>query len=109
MQSNQENFNELEEVAVEAPGTSYKPEKKKLSGKKVAIVITDGFEESEFSEPYRILTEEDARVDVISLKSGVILSWKDHNWGNEFPVDKTIDEVNAQSYDALVLPGGVIN
>src|SRR5436853_5397130 len=81
----------------------------KLSGKKVAIVVTDGFEESEFSKPYETLKDSGAEVDVISLKPGKIKAWRHTEWGKETEVDKTIDSVKADDYDALVLPGGVMN
>jgi protease I len=71
--------------------------------------MTDGFEESEFTMPYKALKDAGAEVEIISLKSGKIKSWKDKNWGKETEVDKTIDEVSEADYDALVLPGGVMN
>ena len=80
-----------------------------LAGKKVAIVVTDGFEESEFTVPLEALKDAGASIDIISLKPGSVKSWTNKNWGKEFTVDKTIDEVDAHDYDALVLPGGVIN
>ena len=83
--------------------------KKNLQGKKVAIVITNGFEESEFTEPNKALLDAGATVDVISLKSGNVKSWKDKDWGHEVKVDKSIDDARASDYDALVLPGGVMN
>lgn len=83
--------------------------KKNLENKKVAVVVTDGFEESEFTVPLEALKTAGASVDVISLKPGSVRSWTKKNWGSEFPVDKTIEEVNAQDYDALVLPGGAMN
>jgi len=83
--------------------------KKNLEGKKVAILMTNGFEESEFSKPYEALKDARAEVEIISLEKGRIKSWKDKNWGSETEVDKTIQEVSASEYDALVLPGGVLN
>src|SRR5438105_2490582 len=80
-----------------------------LSGKKVAIVVTDGFEESEFTTPIGALKKAGASTEVISIKPGKVKSWTNKNWGKEFTVDKTIDEVDAHDYDALVLPGGVMN
>ncbi|SHI52171.1 protease I [Mesonia phycicola] len=77
--------------------------------KKVAILATDGFEEVEFTSPKEALEKENFEVDVISIKSGKIKSWDVDNWGAEFDVDKTIDQVSAKQYNALVLPGGVIN
>jgi protease I len=81
----------------------------KLNGKKVAILATDGFEQSEFEEPLKTLKQEGATVDVISLKKGTIRSWKNKNWGEEFVANMSIEEANSTDYDALVLPGGVMN
>lgn len=80
-----------------------------LKGKKVAILVTDGFEQSEFQKPYDALKEASAEIDVVSLKSGSIKGWNEGDWGNEVQVDKVVSEVSASDYDALVLPGGVIN
>lgn len=84
-------------------------EKKMLVNKKVAILVTDGFEESEFTKPLEALEQEEAQVEVISLEPGKVKAWSDKNWGSEYHVDKTIDEVKAGDYDGLVLPGGVMN
>src|ERR1051325_45831 len=81
----------------------------KLANKKVAILVTDGFEESEFSQPLKALKDEGAQVDVISLKPGKVRSWSKGNWSTEYDSDKTVTEASAQDYDALVLPGGVMN
>ena len=80
-----------------------------LSNKKVAILATDGFEEPELKQPFEALKEQKAKVDIVALKSGTIKAWNRGEWSSEYPVDKTIDEVNSDDYDALVLPGGVIN
>lgn len=80
-----------------------------LNNKKVAVLVTDGFEESEFTVPVKALKDAGATVDVISLEKGKVRSWTKKNWGAEYDVDKTVDEVNAQDYDALLLPGGVMN
>lgn len=82
---------------------------KDLSNKKVAILATNGFEESELTQPKKALEEAGAKVDIVSEKSGKIKSWTDGNWGSEFTVDKTLDEVSQSDYNALMLPGGVIN
>lgn len=82
---------------------------KNLDNKKVAILVTNGFEESEFTEPKKAVEDAGATTHVVSLESGKIKSWTDGNWGSEFDVDKTIDEVSVFHYDALILPGGVIN
>ncbi|MEO5571817.1 MAG: type 1 glutamine amidotransferase domain-containing protein [Bacteroidia bacterium] len=80
-----------------------------LKNKKVAILMTDGFEQSEFEKPYEALKEAGATVEIISLKGAKVIGWKTKNWGDEVNVDKTIEEVNAEDYDALMLPGGIIN
>jgi protease I len=82
---------------------------KKLIDKKVAIIVTDGFEQSEFEVPRKALLDEGATVDVISLKKGKIKAWKDKNWGDEFEANVAIEDAESGNYDALVLPGGVMN
>lgn len=81
----------------------------KLNTKNVAILATNGFEQSELFEPLQALKNEGAKVDIISLESGEIKGWKDGNWGKSIAVDKTLDQVNVSDYNALMLPGGVIN
>lgn len=80
-----------------------------LQGKKIAILATDGFEQVELTEPKRALEDAGAIVHVVSLKPGQIKGWKSTDWGDKFPVDKTVAEVNVADYDGLVLPGGQIN
>lgn len=80
-----------------------------LKGKKVAILATNGFEESELFEPKRALEKEGADVYVVSPETGKIKGWKDGNWGNEIDVDVLVYDVGKSDFDALVLPGGVIN
>ena len=77
--------------------------------KRIAILATDGFEESELKSPKDAMEKEGFEVDIVSLKSGKIKAWADGNWSKEYNVDKTLSEVKAQDYNALVLPGGVIN
>ena len=77
--------------------------------KKVAILATNGFEESELKSPKQHIEQEGWSAHIISIKPGKIKSWADGNWGPEYDVDKTLDQVSADEYDALVLPGGVIN
>ena len=81
----------------------------KLSGKKVAILATDGFEQSELTEPRDALKKAGATVHIVSPESGSIKAWDDDDWGIDVEVDKTLDSADADSYNALVLPGGVIN
>ena len=80
-----------------------------LSGKTIAILATDGFEQSELTEPKRLLEEAGARVDVIAPKAGSIRGWDKKDWGKDVAVDKALSDATAGDYDALVLPGGVIN
>ncbi|HEY8272202.1 MAG TPA: type 1 glutamine amidotransferase domain-containing protein [Pseudobdellovibrionaceae bacterium] len=82
---------------------------KKLSGKKIAILSTDGFEQSELFEPRKALIEAGAEVHIISLKAGQIKGWSDGNWGSSIKVDELASEADAEEFDALMLPGGVIN
>jgi protease I len=81
----------------------------KLVDKRVAIVVADGFEQSEFEQPLEALKEQGATVDIISPKKGTIKAWKDKNWGEEFEATVAVEDANSDSYDALVLPGGVMN
>lgn len=83
--------------------------KDSLSGKKVAIFATDGFEQSELMKPKKNLEGAGATTHVISLKSGEIRGWDSHDWGDKIKVDRTIEDADASDYDALVLPGGVMN
>lgn len=80
-----------------------------LNKKTVAILATDGFEESELKSPKEALEKAGAEVHIVSEKSGKIKSWTDGNWGSNFQVDKTLDDVSQKDYNALMLPGGVIN
>lgn len=82
---------------------------KKLKGIRVAILTEEGFEESELLKPKEALEDEGVKVDIVSPKSGRIKSWDKKDWGDKIEVDKTIDEAKTADYDALVLPGGVIN
>ncbi|MGQ2985313.1 type 1 glutamine amidotransferase domain-containing protein [Flavobacterium sp.] len=77
--------------------------------KKVAILATNGFEESELRSPKEYLEQQGWTAEIVSLKSGTIKAWADGNWGGDYKVDKTLDEVSSGDYHALVLPGGVIN
>lgn len=76
---------------------------------RVLIIATHGFEQSELTEPKRLLEEAGAKVTVASLKPGEIRGWDQSDWGDSVTVDKTLPEVSAEDYDALLLPGGQIN
>lgn len=81
----------------------------KLQNRKIAILATSGFEESELTSPLKALKDEGGSVHVISPNGQAIKSWANGNWGREFEVDKSLNDVSASDYDALMLPGGVIN
>jgi protease I len=80
-----------------------------LAHKRIAILATDGFEQSELIEPKKRLEAAGAQVDVVSLKPGKIRGWKMKDWGDEVAVDATLDQAKVEDYDGLVLPGGQIN
>jgi protease I len=80
-----------------------------LSGKRIAILATDGFEQSELVEPLRALKQAGAKAEVIAPHGGDIQGMKHHDKGDKVKVDRTLDEARPEDYDALVLPGGVAN
>ena len=80
-----------------------------LSGKKIAVLATDGFEQVELTEPVKALKDAGATVQVVAPKSGTIQGFKHHDKADKIPVVATLDSVDAGRYDGLVLPGGVIN
>lgn len=82
---------------------------KKLEGKRVAILATDGFEQSELLDPKRALEEAGAETDVIAPAPGSIRAWKMKDWGDSIDADTQLADADPSDYDALLLPGGVIN
>jgi protease I len=80
-----------------------------LSGKKIAILATHGFEQSELEVPRDKLKAAGATVHVVSPEAGQIRGWQMKDWGRPVQVDRSLDEVSSDDYDALVLPGGQIN
>lgn len=80
-----------------------------LKGKNIAIIATDYFEESELTEPMAALQDAGAHVDVIAPHEGEIKGLKHTDPGQSVVVDKTLDEMDASKYDAIVLPGGAVN
>jgi len=80
-----------------------------ISDRTVAILATNGFEQSELEEPLRALKEAGATVHVIAPESGEIRGWSGDDWGSNVKVDRTLDSVKSGDYDALMLPGGQIN
>ncbi len=84
---------------------------KNLNGIKVAILITDGFEESEMAKPRQALTDAGADTRIVSPKSSrsKVRAWSSKEWSAEYPVDIELNDVKPQDFQALLLPGGVIN
>jgi protease I len=80
-----------------------------LRNKRVAALVDHGFEESELVEPKKALENAGAKVDIVSPQSGKVKGWDMKQWGNEVPVDRELDNARADEYDALLLPGGVMN
>ena len=80
-----------------------------LNGKKIAILATDGFEQVELTEPRKALDQAGATTVVVSPKSGEIKGWDTKDWGDTVKVDKALADANPNDFDALILPGGVIN
>jgi protease I len=80
-----------------------------LNGKRVAILATDGVEQVELTEPRKALDQAGAKTIVVSIKPGKIKGWQHDHWGDEIPVDLTVDSASADTFDALLLPGGVMN
>jgi protease I len=80
-----------------------------LAGKKIAILATDGFEYVELVEPKKALEAAGAKADVISPKEGKIKGWNHTDWGDSVQVNVSLKSAKESDYDALLLPGGVIN
>jgi len=80
-----------------------------LQGKKIAFLATDGVEQSELAEPFAAVEKAGAKAELVSLEHGRIQGMEHHDKGKTFEVDRTLEEVDAAEYDALVLPGGVAN
>ena len=80
-----------------------------LENKKIAVLAADGYEQSELDSPVEALRSAGAEVKIISLKSGKIKAMKDHEWSTSVDVDHMVKDVKADDFNALLLPGGVIN
>jgi protease I len=80
-----------------------------LQGKRVAILATNGFEQSELLEPRKAFDAAGAKTEVVSPESGKIRAWNLKDWGTEITVDVPLRDAKPQNYDALLLPGGVMN
>jgi protease I len=80
-----------------------------LRGKKVAMLVDNGFEQSELLEPKRALEQAGAEVQVVSPQSGEVKGWQHTDWGQTVRVDRELGSARPSDFDALVLPGGVMN
>lgn len=81
----------------------------KLSGKKIAILVAQGFEQIEMTDPRKALDEAGARTNLISPEQGKVRAFQHDKWGEDFKVDVPLNKANPDDYDALLLPGGVMN
>ncbi len=80
-----------------------------LSGKKIAILVTNGFEEVELTEPRKALDLAGAETLIVSPADETVRAWSFTDWGNEYPVDQALDRAKPDEFDALLLPGGVLS
>jgi protease I len=80
-----------------------------LEGLKVAILVDNGFEQVEMEEPRKALDQEGAKTTLISPQKERVRGWQTKEWGDEFPVDVQLDKADPNNFDALLLPGGVMN
>jgi protease I len=82
---------------------------KDLSNLKVAILVAEGFEQQEMTEPRKALDGAGATTQIVSPNQGEVQGWKHFDKADKFPVDVPLDQANADDFDALLLPGGVAN
>jgi protease I len=80
-----------------------------LKGKKIAILVENGFEEEELTKPREALDRAGAQTKIVSPAGDNVKAWRHTDWGETFPVDLALDQANPQDFDALLLPGGVMN
>ena len=86
-----------------------KPGEASLTGKRIAILATNGFEQVELTEPRKALDEAGAKTVVIAPAAGQIRGWKSKEWGDSVAVDVALEDADPDDYDALMLPGGALN
>lgn len=80
-----------------------------LSNKKIALLTDNGFEEVELTSPKKALEAAGATVHIVSMQKGVVKGWDHDHWSIEMPVDVSLEGAKGEDYDALMIPGGVIN
>jgi protease I len=81
----------------------------RLNGKKIAILVCEGFEQSELQQPREALDEAGATTHIVSPQDGPLRAWAETDFGDEFDVDVKLEDASAEDYDGLLLPGGVLN
>ena len=79
---------------------------KPLAGRTIAVLLANGFEEEEFTEPQKRLIEAGATTKIVSRANGLVNGWYEGSWGHFFPIDQDLAETLAIDYDGLVVPGG---
>jgi protease I len=82
---------------------------KRISGMKVAILVENGFEQVELAEPRKALDEAGAQTRIVSPQKEHVRGWNHKEWGDQFSVDESLDQASPEDFDALLLPGGVMN
>jgi protease I len=80
-----------------------------LRNKRVAVLVENGFEQVELTEPKKALEQAGAKAEIVSPQPSKVKAWQQTNWGDEFPITTQLDAANPEQYDALLLPGGVFN
>jgi protease I len=80
-----------------------------LNGKRIALLVTDGFEQAELTGPKEALEKAGAITEIVSPHAGQVTGWRHTTPADKFEVDKTLEHTHIEDYDALVLPGGVVN
>jgi deglycase len=81
----------------------------RLNGQRIAILVENGFEQVELTEPRKALDEAGAQTQIVSPVQGQVKAWNSSNWGIALPVDIPLEQARADEFDALLLPGGVMN
>jgi protease I len=94
---------------VEQQRQQTQPLEQSLKGRKVAILVADGFEQVELTEPRKALDAAGAQTSVVSPKTDTVRGWNFTDWGQEIAVDVPLEQAKPEAFDALLLPGGVMN
>lgn len=82
---------------------------KRLENKKIAVLVTKGFEQIEYEEPVKAIHNEGGETVIVSSKDGTIRAWDDGEWGETYDVDLSVHEAKVDDYDGLLIPGGVMS